>query len=224
MGIVRMGPPTEVILKLKETYDISNFIETGTYYGDTAYWASQVFEQVSTIEYSEEIYEQVTKKYSNIKNIKFSYGDTRDNLKDIVSTLNTPSLFWLDAHWSGGETYGESDECPLIEEVKILNSSEHNNFIFIDDARLFMSPPPSPHLVEQWPDITAVLDELNSVSNKYIVITEDVIIAVPDFAKPILAQYYQSISVQYGKDNNNRFNNLGLEKLQGFCAKFLKRI
>jgi len=37
MGIVRMGPPIEIILELKEAYGINNFIETGTYSGDTAY-------------------------------------------------------------------------------------------------------------------------------------------------------------------------------------------
>lgn len=68
MGIVCMGPPTEVITKLQEAYNISDFVETVTYYGDTAYWASQVFERVLTIEYSENIYKKVTKRYSNIEN------------------------------------------------------------------------------------------------------------------------------------------------------------
>jgi protein-L-isoaspartate O-methyltransferase len=76
MGIVRMGPPIEIILELKEAYRIKNFIETGTYSGNTAYWASQVFEQVLTIEYAQVIYEKAAQKYTHINNIEFLYGDT----------------------------------------------------------------------------------------------------------------------------------------------------
>lgn len=206
-----MGPPTEFILKLKETHDILDFIETGTYYGDTAYWASQVFEQVSTIEYSEEIYKQVTKKYSDIKNINFLYGDTRDKLKDIVCRLNTPGLFWLDAHWSGGETYGKRDECPIIEELRIINCSKHENFILIDDARLFTSPPPVPHSIEQWPDITEILNTLNLDKKRYIVITDDVIIAVPLFARSITAQYYQEINTIAWEKRGRQMQDLGIK-------------
>lgn len=191
MGIVRMGPPTEIILKLKKAYGIRNFIETGTYYGNTAYWASQVFEKVVTIEYSEIIYKQVKEKYSQILNIEFLYGDTRNRLREIVSQLDAPSIFWLDAHWSGGSTYGEADQCPLIKEIEIINSQESEQFILIDDARLFLSPPPEPNSAEQWPEIKEVLKALKS---KYVVIIEDVIIAVPSRAKQIIVQYCQEVN------------------------------
>lgn len=197
MGIVKMGPPAEIILKLKDAYNISRFVETGTYYGNTAFWASRFFKQVLTIEYSEIIYSQVTKKFNHVKNIEFSYGDTRDRLKDIVAKLGAPCIFWLDAHWSGGLTYGNNDDCPIIEEIEIINNSKYDNFIFIDDARFFMSPPPRPHAVENWPDIAMVLNALHSANGKkYIVIIEDVIIAVPDTAKAIVSQYCQDANTK----------------------------
>lgn len=52
MGIVRMGPPNDLILMLKECSEVNSFIETGTYLGNTAYWSSQKFGQVITLEYS----------------------------------------------------------------------------------------------------------------------------------------------------------------------------
>jgi hypothetical protein len=55
MGLIRMGPPTEFILQLKERYGLVNFIETGTYHGSTAVWAASYFDNVITIEYSREI-------------------------------------------------------------------------------------------------------------------------------------------------------------------------
>jgi hypothetical protein len=214
MGIVRMGPPIEIILELKEAYRIKNFIETGTYSGDTAYWASQVFEQVLTIEYSQFIYEKVAQKYSHINNIQFLYGDTREQLSYIVQSLNTSSLFWLDAHWSGGLTYGESDQCPVIEEIEIINRSEEEHFIFIDDARLFLSPPPLPLVIEQWPEISIVLKALNSSKkSRYIVIIDDVIIAVPGFAKSILAYYCQNLNNQFWQEHGKKISkSLPLDK------------
>ncbi|MDJ0745519.1 MAG: class I SAM-dependent methyltransferase [Xenococcaceae cyanobacterium MO_167.B27] len=194
MGIVRMGPPTEIITKLKEYGKVANFIETGTYYGNTAYWASQIFERVVTIEYSPIMYQEATQKYGHLKNIEFLCGDSREMLKEVVSKLSQPSIFWLDAHWSGGNTYGENDECPIIYEIEIINSSPYDHYILIDDARLFLSPPPSPHLVEQWPDITTVINTLNLVPNRYTVIFEDVIICVPSNVKPMLSQVCQNLS------------------------------
>ena len=36
MGLVRMGPPIELIIKLRDDYGVKDFIETGTFRGDTA--------------------------------------------------------------------------------------------------------------------------------------------------------------------------------------------
>jgi len=69
-------------------------------------------------------------------------------------------LFWLDAHWSGGDTYGENDECPLMDELKIIFQYRKNYVILIDDARLFMAPPPKPHKIENWPSIKEIVNIL----------------------------------------------------------------
>jgi hypothetical protein len=72
------------------------------------------------------------------------YGDSREELGPIIEREDN-ILFWLDAHWSGGETYGESDQCPLIKELEVIfrYSKEKNFAILIDDVRLFLAPPPS---------------------------------------------------------------------------------
>ncbi|WP_374823645.1 hypothetical protein [Aerosakkonema sp. BLCC-F183] len=197
MGIVRMGPPNDLVAQLGAEFRIINFVETGTAYGGTALWASQQFKNVFTVEYCQEIYEQTVKNFHHIENIEFRFGDSRTELTKIVTRLESASFFWLDAHWSGGITYGENDECPLLEEIDIINKSEFENFILIDDARLFTSPPMPPHRIEQWPDITAVLNALHSGrSDRYIIIIEDVIIAVPQSAKPTVSHYCQEVNAK----------------------------
>lgn len=204
MGLIRMGPPDELIKRLSSEFAIRNFVETGTYEGATACWASEHFENVFTIEMSEHFYEETRKKYDRRENINFIFGDSRVELRKIVGKLNESAIFWLDAHWSGGATYGDDDQCPIIKEIEIINDSPRDNFIFIDDARLFASPPQPPHLPEQWADIVSVLKALQGVDNdKYIVIIEDVIIAVPAFAKTMVAHYCQNVNArlweEYGR-------------------------
>jgi len=197
MGSVQVGPPAELVLTLKQRYGVEHFVETGTYYAQTALWAAQHFKRVTTIEYSKGIYDEVCKKYgSSNPNIEFVFGDSKSQLKIIVPELKEPCIFWLDAHWSGGKTYGADDECPLITELEIINRSEMNHFIFIDDARLFLSPPPRPHRVGQWPSISSIISVLQSGKSRYIAIAEDVIIAVPEEAQSIVAQHCQDVNTK----------------------------
>jgi hypothetical protein len=46
MGIVRWGPPEELVLRFKRASSIDMFIETGTFKGDTASWAAAHFPSV----------------------------------------------------------------------------------------------------------------------------------------------------------------------------------
>lgn len=190
MGINRMGPPHELLKKLQMEFSIPNFVETGTYKADTALWASTIFKKVITIEFSEELYSEAIKKHNTIDNIEFKFGNSKEELEKIIPHLSGICLFWLDAHWSGGLTFGENDECPLVDEINIINLYCPDSIILIDDARLFTSPPPSPHNADQWPDISTVIGRLQSLSSqRYIVILEDVIIAVPEYARNLIRNY-----------------------------------
>lgn len=81
MGLIRMGPPEDLITKLSSEFTIKNFVETGTFEGTTAVYASEHFENVLTVERSEYFYNQARKKHKTIKNIKFIFGDSRTELK-----------------------------------------------------------------------------------------------------------------------------------------------
>ena len=52
MGLYRMGPPEDLILALQARLRLGDFVETGTYRGDTAAWAAEHFARVTTIELS----------------------------------------------------------------------------------------------------------------------------------------------------------------------------
>lgn len=159
MGIVNFGIPIEQAKYIREIMALDVAVEGGTYLGGTAKELRKVFDKVYTIEKSKKMFVQAERNLSNSKNIYLLEGDTRTHLPGILASEDS-ILFWLDAHWSGGNTYGESDECPLIDELKLIFESKKKCAILIDDARLFMAPPPLPHNEGVWPsvkDISACL-------------------------------------------------------------------
>ncbi|KAA1260985.1 hypothetical protein LF1_35270 [Rubripirellula obstinata] len=155
MGTVQFGAPKESILYLRDAMGLTTLVEGGTYQGGTAKWAAGCFDQVFTIENSPEMYRIAEQNLSGISNITMLQGDSRQHLPTIVSK-NDNMIYWLDAHWSGGVTYGQDDECPLLEELEIVFASERNHVVLIDDARLFLAPPPSPHRRENWPTLLEI--------------------------------------------------------------------
>ena len=119
-------------------YAIKTLVETGTYLGDTLYAMTPDFEQLYSIELSGHYYRLAQKRFKNFNNIHLLLGDSGKVLKDLVPTLTSPALFWLDGHYSGGLTAKGDKECPVYEELNAIFSSPQQHFIFIDDARLFV--------------------------------------------------------------------------------------
>jgi len=184
MGSIRFGAPRELVLWLRDTFHVRTFVETGTNRAETAVWASDEFEKVITVEGFEPLYNEAVKSFGNRGNITFLLGDSRGHVRDLCRSITEPTIFWLDAHWCGEHTFGDSDECPVIEELEALNSSSVSHFILIDDARLFLAPPPPPHRADHWPDIATVCRVLSERPGKcYAAVYEDVILAVPSSAK-----------------------------------------
>ena len=191
MGLIYAGVPEPVVQKILMHFPIENFVETGTYVGDTAFWASRYFKNVFTIEKSPPLWEKARNKYRDVQNINFLFGDSGEILRKIKPQLNTPAMFWLDAHWSGGMTYGEGDECALLRELEAIIDIDQNNFILIDDARLFLLPPPRPHSATDWPNIGQITGMFGKTDRYYTVVIDDVIVASPKVARPVLLEFYQ---------------------------------
>lgn len=213
MGIVNFGIPTEHVMWLKKELKLKILIEGGTYRGVTAKEMAKYFEHVYTIEKSEKMYILSQNNLKKCKNVTLRKGDTREYLNELMDK-NDNILLWLDAHWSGGDTYGEDDECPLIEELKIIFRSNKNFVILIDDARLFLSPPPLPHKTHKWPtydDIIRVLPQ-----NWRTIVYEDVIYVYPNKIFNEFNFHMQSVA--------NKSHNNGKENSWTLCNNFFQRV
>ncbi|MEN3015367.1 MAG: hypothetical protein ABDH21_04865, partial [bacterium] len=95
---------------------------------------------------------------------------------------------------------------------------------FIDDARLFLSPPPIPHKYEQWPSIKMIIKRIPP--NFDVLIFKDIIFIFPINEKfPEVKSYFQKLAtdewIAYSK-KNNRFTRKVIRKIKTVLNKWFK--
>ncbi len=195
MGQTRMGPPESLLLAMRREFGIDRFIETGTYRGDTAAWAAQRFAQVTTIELSPTYHARAVERFRTTPNVTPLLGDSASVLRRVVSSLEKPAVFWLDAHWMGGDS-ASGNECPILDELAAIDTSVVPHVILVDDARLFCAPPPRPHRAEIWPELATVVGRLHRTGTRYVAIFDDVFIAVPIGMRALILDRLQELATE----------------------------
>ncbi len=195
MGSIHKKPLSDLASQLKHAGSLVNFVETGTFVGDSLDWASRTFENVWTVEINPQFFAQAKAKYNSLKNVNFLLGDSSSNLESIVKQLDGPALFWLDAH-AGAGFFADHDICPLIQEMETILHSPHEHLMIIDDARAFLAPPPPPFDYSKWPSLDQILRVFSEQPKYNIVAIEDAIIIVPDHLRHIVANFCFSIRPQ----------------------------
>jgi hypothetical protein len=170
--------------QLKESLGLRRAVETGTYRGGSASLLAEIFDDVVTIELSEDLHHDAARELAGLGNVKALQGDSRSELGPLAAE-GVPTLYWLDGHWSGGSTAGAAHECPVLDELAAIGGGHANDCVLIDDARLFAAAPPPPHDPGQWPTLIEVLDALRLHRPRHhLTMLHDLVIAVPQAARP----------------------------------------
>jgi hypothetical protein len=95
-------------------------------------------------------------------------GDSSVVFKSLLPTITDKCIFFLDGHWSSGNTGKSEKDCPLNEEITQINDLfKQEAIIVIDDFRLFGLSKKT-GLNEDWSDINkdTLLHILESRTNK----------------------------------------------------------
>jgi hypothetical protein len=195
MGAIHFSIDSELVQALRRGLELNTLVETGSYMGDTAAYAADKFADVFTIELSTTIYMKTAHRLKQYKNVNALLGNSAEILQALHSELNEKSVvYWLDAHWCGGETSDAAGECPLLEELAAIGNLNDQSVVLIDDARYFISPPPNIFRAAHWPSleqITSALAAMTNGSHKMWIIN-DVIIYAPRSVTHYVVQYGQT--------------------------------
>jgi hypothetical protein len=139
--------PHEVKISVLKRYGGTNtWIETGTYLGDTTNVISEFAAKVITIEPSPLFSSKAKVRFREIQNVQVVEGTSEDNLAALLEDLNldesTDISFWLDGHFSGGETFQGEADTPVMSELEVIKqfSKRMQKFtVLVDDVRCFTS-------------------------------------------------------------------------------------
>ncbi|MFZ2540836.1 MAG: glycosyltransferase family 2 protein [Gallionella sp.] len=200
MGAVTFSLDIRLVECLKEVLPLSVFVETGTFKGDTIANLAQHFDKLITIEFSEQLWKDAVARFENVRNVEAHLGNSPVVLAMLRPGLvNTPSLFWLDAHWCVAKnTAGNHSQCPLLGEILAINKLNGASVVLIDDARLFLAPPPDPHDISQWPSFDQIVTALHNLSDQHeLMIVNDVIAFYPQHARESITEYARKYGVDW---------------------------
>ena len=151
-----------------ETTLFSNFVETGTWNGDTTYKMKSKFDNVYTIELSDHYYSRALTLFKEDVNVSIIHGDSTEKILDVIKTSKGKTIFFLDGHWSNGDTSKGKKDCPLLEELEIINNNNKDEtLIIIDDYHLFGT-----NQNENWSDIT-LKNTLEKVNERLFLYKEE---------------------------------------------------
>ena len=200
MGAVNFSLDPGLVLLLKHELPLSIFVETGSFEGDTVQSVRPLFDRIYTVELVEKYFQKVFERFKDDPSITARFQSSPEFLRQLKPSLENASvLYWLDAHWCmEGETEGKESQCPLIEELEAIGHLNTESVILIDDARLFLGPPPPPYESSQWPVFSDILSKLIMLNSLHeLMVINDVMVFYPRSSRESIKQYAIGKSVDW---------------------------
>lgn len=135
------------LLNVLRESGIGTVVESGTFLGDTAHFLSRRGFKITTIELDPALAANARIRFARDSNVEVLEGDSGQMLDALLPRLETPTLFYLDGHYSGPGTALGRLETPVMQEVAaIISGAPAGSVVVIDDARCFGSGKDFPSL------------------------------------------------------------------------------
>ena len=130
----------------------AKWVETGTYLGSTTKMIAKLATEVHSIEPQLDLYLYNKEKFSKNPKINLYNSTSELAFPEILPKLQGNLNFWLDGHFSGGDTFLGSEETPIRSELESIAENLDrlgSVIVFVDDVRCFN---PSLDLYGKYPD------------------------------------------------------------------------
>lgn len=113
-------------------------VETGTFRGDTIWSLRHKFDRLYSIELDEALYAAAVRRFAGMNKVTLVQGDSGEKLHEVVKSIDTRTLFWLDGHYCGEGTGLGVEEAPVYRELEaVFGHRIQDHIVLFDDARCF---------------------------------------------------------------------------------------
>lgn len=114
-------------------------VETGTYKGDMIAAMRPYCTKISSIELNGPLFEKAVERFKDDGAVTIYQGDSGEVIPEAIKDIDGPIVFWLDGHYSAGETSKGDLDTPIIKEIDHVAAHPHadKHVLLIDDARCF---------------------------------------------------------------------------------------
>jgi len=141
----------------KYSIDGATWVETGTFMGRTTRFLASLAPLVYTIEPAPKLFKRAKRRFNNT-HVHVLNGTSEDVIPTLLPKLSGDICFWLDGHYSAGQTHKGPTDCPIEQELAAI-AANLGNFdhvsILIDDIRLFL---PSETTYSDYPSVDFLVD------------------------------------------------------------------
>ena len=129
-GFNRAPEIGNLIQSLGKDFHIEAAVETGTWKGETTRFLSSCFDEVHTIEISDEHYKNAIETLKDRPNVHLHLGSSEKVMHEILPALSSKrTIFYLDAHWN--------EYWPLLDELEEIGKTHKDNcIVVIDDFKV----------------------------------------------------------------------------------------
>ncbi|MFH1184355.1 MAG: hypothetical protein V1755_04860 [Chloroflexota bacterium] len=144
---LRLGRPVppppaykqHVVREAGRAFGIRTLVETGTFEGRMISAVRASFRSIYSVELDIGLYLAAWARFAGVASVTILHGDSGKVLRELLPRVLEPCVFWLDAHFSGGNTIRGDKDSPIIDELNALDdhASRFDDVVLIDDAREF---------------------------------------------------------------------------------------
>ncbi len=161
--------------RLAAHFSIPTLVESGTCRADMMIAMRNEFAELYSIELSEPLFQFCKRRCAPFRNIHLKNGDSGTELQELCSKLTGNVLFWLDGHYSGGDTALGTEISPILAELNAIDANPQiTPFIIIDDARLFKTGTGYPTMSQMFQRFANWHIPMNTT------VMDDAIVSVPE--------------------------------------------
>jgi hypothetical protein len=157
LGPVDWHVKAYLLTEMADLFECNVLVETGTYDGKMLGALLDEFDELYSVELSDEYFRAAQLTFGSDPKVHLYQGDSAEVLPVMLADFSGPAVVFLDAHFMGGDTARGVDFTPIWAELRALAVDGRRHVVMIDDIEEFKTNPEYPSLDELFDKVGRLL-------------------------------------------------------------------